>query len=63
MRAFMMVCVAAIVFAVLGLYLVGLGWQQTADQAFSSSTSVRLSHEVQLKSIKEQSDVPSMGGM
>jgi hypothetical protein len=42
MRAFIVACVAAIVFAVLGLYLVGLGWQQTA---FSSSMSVRLSHE------------------
>jgi hypothetical protein len=39
-----MACVAAIVFAVLGLYAV-LGWQQTADQAFSSSMNVRLSHD------------------
>jgi hypothetical protein len=45
MRAFIMACVAAIVFAVLGLYLVGLSWQQTADQALSSSMNVRLSHE------------------
>jgi hypothetical protein len=40
-----MALVAAIVLAVLGLYLVGLGWRQTADQAFSSSMNVRLSHE------------------
>ena len=45
MRAFIIACVAAIVFAVLGLFAVHLGWQQTADQAFSSSTNVRLSHE------------------
>ena len=44
MRVFIMACVAAIVFAVLGLYAV-LGWQQTADQAFSSSMNVRLSHD------------------
>jgi hypothetical protein len=40
-----MACVAAIVFAVLGLFAIDLGWQQTADEAFSSSTNVRLSHE------------------
>ena len=45
MRAFIMACVAAIVFAVLGLFAIDLGWQQTADEAFSSSTNVRLSHE------------------
>ena len=45
MRAFMIAIVAAIVLAVLGLYAINLGWQQTADQAFSSSTNVRLSHE------------------
>jgi hypothetical protein len=45
MRAFMIAFVAAIVLAVLGLYATDLGWQQTADQAFSSSTNVRLSHE------------------
>jgi hypothetical protein len=45
MRAFMMAVAAAIVLAVLGLYVIDLGWQQTADQAFSSSTNVRLSHE------------------
>ena len=45
MRAFMIAIVAAIVLAVLGLYATDLGWQQTADQAFSSSTNVRLSHE------------------
>ena len=45
MRAFMIAVVAAIVLAVLGLYAIDLGWQQTADQAFSSSTNVRLSHE------------------
>jgi hypothetical protein len=44
MPAFLMALVAAIVFAVLGLFLV-LGWQQTVDQAFSSSMNVRLSHE------------------
>jgi hypothetical protein len=45
MRAFMIAVVAAIVLAVLGLYAIDLGWQQTADQAFSSSMNVRLSHE------------------
>jgi len=45
MRVFIMACVAAIVFAVLGLFAIDLGWQQTADEAFSSSTNVRLSHE------------------
>jgi hypothetical protein len=45
MRAFMIAVVAAIVLAALGLYAIDLGWQQTADQAFSSSTNVRLSHE------------------
>ena len=45
MRAFMMAVAAAIVLAVLGLYVIDLGWQQTADQAFSSSMNVRLSHE------------------
>ena len=45
MRAFMIAVVAAIVLAVLGLYAMDVGWQQTADQAFSSSTNVRLSHE------------------
>ena len=45
MRAFMIAVVVAIVLAVLGLYAINLGWQQTADQAFSSSTNVRLSHE------------------
>ena len=53
--------------------MVGLGWQQTADQAFSSSMNLRLSHEgpattslgkigLQPRSINEQSDAPSMGG-
>jgi len=41
----MIAVVVAIVLAVLGLYAINLGWQQTADQAFSSSTNVRLSHE------------------
>ena len=45
MRAFMKAILAAIVLAVLGLYAINLGWQQTADQAFSSSTNVRLSHD------------------
>jgi len=45
MCAFMIAVVVAIVLAVLGLYAINLGWQQTADQAFSSSTNVRLSHE------------------
>ena len=45
MRAFMIAIVAAIVLAVLGLYATDLGWQQTADQAFSSGTNVRLPHE------------------
>ena len=45
MRAFMIAVVVAIVLAVLGLYATNLGWQKTADQAFSSSTNVRLSHE------------------
>ncbi len=45
MRAFMIAVAAAIVFAFLGLYAVNVAWQQTADQAFSSSTNVRLSHE------------------
>jgi hypothetical protein len=45
MRAFMIAVVAAIVLAVLGLYAIDLGWQQTAGQALSSSTNVRLSHE------------------
>jgi hypothetical protein len=40
-----MAVVAAIVCAFLGRYATDLGWQQTADQAFSSSTNVRLSHE------------------
>ena len=43
--AFIMALAAAIIFAVLGLCAVGLGWQQTADRAFSSPMNVRLSHE------------------
>ena len=43
--AFIMALAAAIIFAVLGLYAIGLGWQQTADQVFSSPMNVRFSHE------------------
>ena len=45
MRAFMIAVVAAIVCAFLGRYAVDKIWQHTADQEFSSSTNVRLSHE------------------
>jgi len=34
-----------VLIAVLGLYLLDKTLQQTADQAFSSGTNVRLSHE------------------
>ena len=45
MRAFAMSIAGAIMIAVLGLYLLDKTLQQTADQAFSSGTNVRLSHE------------------
>ena len=45
MRAFAMSVAGAIMIAVLGVYLLDKALQQTADQAFSSSTNVRLSHE------------------
>jgi len=45
MRAFMIAIVAVIVSAFLGRYAVNEIWQQTADQQFSSSTNVWLSHE------------------
>jgi len=45
MRAFAMSVAGAVLIAVLGLYLLDKTLQQTADQAFSSGTNVRLSHE------------------
>src|SRR6516165_8973329 len=45
MRAFIIAIVAVIVSAFLGRYAVNEIWQQTADQEFSSSTNVWLSHE------------------
>jgi hypothetical protein len=44
MRIFVMSIAAAIVFAVLGLYVLDK-LQQTTDQAFTSSTNVRFPHE------------------
>jgi hypothetical protein len=38
-------CIAAIVIAVLGFYLLDKTLQQSADQAFSSNTTVRFPHE------------------
>ena len=45
MRAFAMSVAGAVLIAVLGLYLLDKTLQQTADQAFSSSMNVRLSHD------------------
>ena len=44
MRVFLMSVLTAIIFAVAAMYLLD-AWQQTADQAFTSSTNVRFSHE------------------
>ena len=44
MRVLAMSIVAAIIVAVLGLYLLD-NFQQTTDQAFSSPTNVRFPHE------------------
>ncbi len=45
MRVFLLSVVAAIVFALVAMYVVDKTWQQTADQAFTSSTNVRFPHE------------------
>ncbi len=44
MRVFMTSCVAAIVIAVLGLFVLDIS-QQTADQSFSSATYVSFPHQ------------------
>ena len=45
MRSFAISVAAAVVIAILGLYLLDKAFQQTADQAFSSTTNVRFPHE------------------
>jgi hypothetical protein len=45
MRVFAMSIVAVIVIAVLGRYVLDMISPQTTDQAFSSTSYVRLSHE------------------
>jgi hypothetical protein len=44
MRVFVMASAAAIAFALVAMYVLD-NWQQTADQAFTSSTNVRFPHE------------------
>ena len=44
MRVFLMSVLTTIVIAAAVMYLVD-AWQQTVDQAFTSSTNVRFSHE------------------
>jgi hypothetical protein len=45
MRIFVMSIGAAIIIAILGLYVLDSGVQRTSDQAFSSATNVRFPHE------------------
>jgi hypothetical protein len=45
MRVFLASIVAAIVVSVGAMYVVNEYWQQTADQAFTSTTNVRFPHE------------------
>lgn len=44
MRVFAMAAAAAIVFALVAMYVLN-NWQRTADQAFTSSVNVRFPHE------------------
>ena len=45
MRIFVMSIGAAVVIAILGLYVLESGVQRTSDQTFTSTTNVRLPHE------------------
>ena len=45
MRIFVMSIGAAIVIAILGLYVLDSGVQRTSDQAFTTTSNVRLPHE------------------